>query len=620
MCEDLEEVPPGLTRRRFVQSVGAIAAGGWLFGRAPVALASAIDGTPAVSMAMHIHSSFSEQYGSVQDHLFQAVKNNVNVLWLTDHDHRMKAWQYRSVVHFTSLTAENTDGPAWLWQRRVAGSLATSAGGIVTDPASPNDPIAGGSLAVSALSTSAALAKLGFYAESKPANWNYRGNLYGQTLTVDVLPTAISGTGYLELLVASSYHQASNGRPAGTYSLSYRIGGPGAPGDRVVNGNQGIVYLAAIPGQWNTVAMTPCDDIAALWPEMQSQDFACYGLTLSAVSTGGQASGNFDYLRFSRQYVSGDLPLATQRDIMSFYTPSYSAVAAYQGLELSLLTPHVNWFGPGVTLGDFTGVTAGNYASYLRGQVAAIHAAGGVASYNHPFGTSGGTVLPLSTQDSKVSTVAAQLLANNLLDCDLLEVGYTSRAGIDLAHHVALWDVLSRNGRLLTGNGVTDDHIGTNWYGLQSNWITSVWAPGSAQPDLITALRAGRAWTGSLSRFRGGLDLLADGVCPMGSASVSAVSQRTLTVLATQVPAGGAVEVVRGVCDYTGTTPNSTVVASLAASALIGGSASVPIDTTTSCFVRSQVRDSAGVLVALSNPLWLLHETPPTGIPPARAC
>ena len=44
-----------------------------------------------------------------------------------------------------------------------------------------------------------------------------------------------------------------------------------------------------------------------------------------------------------------------------------------------------------------------------------------------------------------------------------IEVGYKSRAGMDLAHHVGLWDILSRNAIFLTGNGVTDDHSGTNW-------------------------------------------------------------------------------------------------------------------------------------------------------------
>ncbi len=51
--------------------------------------AVAADGTSAFSMATHIHSSFSEQSGSMDSQLFQATKNSVDVLWWTDHDHRM---------------------------------------------------------------------------------------------------------------------------------------------------------------------------------------------------------------------------------------------------------------------------------------------------------------------------------------------------------------------------------------------------------------------------------------------------------------------------------------------------------------------------------------------------
>jgi len=34
--------------------------------------------------------------------------------------------------------------------------------------------------------------------------------------------------------------------------------------------------------------------------------------------------------------------------------------------------------------------------------------------------------------------------------------------------------------------------------------------------------------------------------------------------------------------------------------------------------VRTQVLDSAGALVGLSNPVWLLRAAPPTGIPAPR--
>ena len=223
-----------------------------------------------------------------------------------------------------------------------------------------------------------------------------------------------------------------------------------------------------------------------------------------------------------------------------------------------------------------------------------------------------------AAQDSLLSSTVQALLASNVLGCDIIEIGYTGKTGVDLAHHIGLWDVLSRNARFLTGNGVSDDHVGSNWLRYGNNWITQVWSPSKSESDLLAAMRAGRAWCGSLSRFRGGLDLLADGMCPMGSASVSALNTRQVTVIATGLPNGSKVEVVRGVCDYTGTTQNTANVKTLVSKDLAYGSTTVTVDTSTSCFVRTQVRNSTGVVIAVSNPVWLLRETPPTGIPVAR--
>jgi hypothetical protein len=256
-----------------------------------------------------------------------------------------------------------------------------------------------------------------------------------------------------------------------------------------------------------------------------------------------------------------------------------------------------------------------------------IHKTGGLVSYNHPYGYNDGPLLPATQQNTLVSQVAAKLLptatAPAALGADLLEVGYKLRGGCDLAHHVALWDVMSRNAVFLTGNGTNDDHFGVNWRGTGNNWFTSAWAASTAEADLLAALAAGRSWCAPLSAYRGSLDLLIDGTCPMGSVSVASVSSRKLTATATGIPAGGSLQVLQGAVDYAGTaalTANTKVIATYAASQLAGGSISLPVDTTKGSFVRSQVRNSAGALIGLSNPAWLLRTAPPRGIPPARSC
>ena len=193
---------------------------------------------------------------------------------------------------------------------------------------------------------------------------------------------------------------------------------------------------------------------------------------------------------------------------------------------------------------------------------------------------------------------------------------------MDLAHHVALWDIMSRNGVFLTGNGTSDDHFGANWFKIYNNWVTSTWAASTSEADLLASLAAGRTWCSSLSDYRGSLDLLVDRSCPMGSASVSTVNSRKLAATATGIPAGGSLQVLQGTVDHAGTADlaaNTRVIASYGASDVGGGSIATSIDTSQECFVRTQVRDGRGRVIGLSNPVWLLRKVPRRGIPTSRA-
>jgi hypothetical protein len=646
MCDDqtASNAPPSveseLTRRRFIHGTAVVAAAAAVFRRLPrlslrsAARDAAADGTSAFSMAMHVHSSFSEQSGSMDSQLFQAATNSVDVLWWTDHDARMDGIGYRKTVHFTSLTAEQGgpgQGGAWTWRTAESGPVATSSGGgIVGTPSSPSDPVATGSLHLTAKSTTTVTAKYGFYADSHPGGWNYRDNLTGQSLTIDVLLTSGWTRGYLEMLVATSYHETVGGRPAGDYTLSYRFVHSGAPAGRVANGLQGVITIPVKPtsaqNPWGTVTITPSNDIAALWPDLDYRDFALFGLTLSAASNGDTVGGYFDYLRFNRQ-ISGEAFLLQQIDMESVLAPKYPAVVQRQGLEVSWLLPHVNWFGGAVVIPNYGSTTPANYTGFLRSTaIPQIHAAGGLVSYNHPYGYTMGPLLSAAQQNTLLGQVAAKLLptatAPAALGADLLEVGYPLRGGCDLAHHVALWDVMSRNAVFLTGNGTNDDHFGQNWSGIRNNWFTSTWAASTAEANLLASLAAGRAWCASLSSYRGSLDLLVDGTFPMGSVSVSTVTKRQLVASATGIPAGGSLQVLQGAVDYAGTaglTANTQVISSYPAAALAGGSVSQPLDTSRGSFVRTQVRNAAGNLVGLSNPVWLLRAAPPGGIPAPRA-
>jgi hypothetical protein len=256
--------------------------------------------------------------------------------------------------------------------------------------------------------------------------------------------------------------------------------------------------------------------------------------------------------------------------------------------------------------------------------VATIRESGGIASYNHMFGAAGvgSPALPVADQETRRRAVAGELITERVYGADVLEVGYPLRGRVTLDRHLAVWDACSRNGIFATGNGVSDNHTGRDWRAETLNFLTWAWAAGKESADLVAALRSGRCYFGDMRRFAGALDLVVDGACPMGSASVSELPVRELAVYASGVPSDGSVRLVQGVVDYAGASrPDpSTSVWSYPASEFAAGARLVTLDTTVSSFVRVEVVDGAGVLVAGSNPVWLLRSAPDGGIPAARAC
>jgi hypothetical protein len=582
--------------------------------------------------------------------LWQATQNAVDVLWWTDHDQRLNDLEYRKTVHFTSLTKEQ---PAlgeglkpWKWEAKHSGPLASSTGSIVQNPCSPNDPVAGGALSLAAASQSTSPALYGFLAVAY-AN-NYQCTLMGQSLSIDALLNPGWSRGYLELAIGTSRHEATGGRPAGDYALSYRLIPAGGPGSRTAQGNLGVITIPVDNSSgWATVTVTPSDDIAALWPDLDYRDFGLFTLSLHAVSLGDAVSGYFDYLRFTRS-LSGEVLLQQQHQMGARLAAQYPSVIQRYGLEFSLdpgtADPHLNWFGSGVTVLGYPEMGTKQWLHRLANEIVPhIHAAGGLVSYNHPFGVNWPTAPLKNGQNTLLKETAKALLPSgpqkNALGCDLLEVGYPLRGGpnpvpggppgtgVDLAHHLALWDVMSRNAVFLTGNGTNDDHWGKDWAGARNNWATSVWAPSTSIPDLLAALAGGRAWCGSMSRFAGpaaSLDLVADGCCPMGSVSLSALTARNLTVTATGIPAGGSLVVLQGAVDYADSsdpTSNAGKIASYTAAQLAsnGGSETITVDTTAESYLRTVVYDADGkTIIGASNPVWLLHNTPANGIPAPR--
>jgi hypothetical protein len=578
------------------------------------------------SLALHVHSSFSEGTGSMQAQLAEAARSGVDGLWWTDHDWRMGAIAYRRAVHFDSLDAEKEAGQPWKWTSTVVGKAAVHEGAIVSDPVSPLDPSpTPGALYVRAVSSTAAEASQRFFGDETASRLNARSNVRGLKVTLEVFPTSTSTDAWLEMLVTISYRPVQGAKPKGVYSLSYRFG-PG-PQRREVRGVLGIVWLPVPNGAWSTVTVTPEEDIAALWPDILAADNTFGRLWLGATSrAGADARGCFDYLRFERTQV-GETMLATQRELMAAYGARFPTVTQFQGLEVSYFHEHVNWYGGHVQIPDYTGWTDAaphekSADRYLRvaSEVAAIHAGGGLASLNHPYGTGFGLQSQTAVAAQRRDIVKRLLAARAGLD--ILEVGYQQR-GADLRGHLDLWDTLLRNGLFLTGTGVSDDHEGevNQWTKGKNRFATGTWASALDEASMVGALAGGRAYCRELGSFDGTIDIT------MGTARMGQVllqppdSTTTADIAVTGVPPGGGVTLVQGAVEPGPTVlldPASTVIATASAGDLAGGHWQVPVGTLGSTFVRAEVHDSTGRCVGLSNPVWILSQPPAGGVPLAR--
>lgn len=609
-----------LTRRAFLRLAGAaglsVVAAPLLAGRAAAA-APTLGNLTAFRGAMHVHSSFSEGIASLQSQLSEAALNGFDTFWPTDHDWRMSAYQAPQTFHFTKLT-ESTNGKSYTWKPTTQGSASLSTGGISTTVVSPNDTTTPrGSLRVEVTSSGSSGCSRRYLMSGSAANSCHRTNLAGQTIELGVLPDRVGTNAWAEVLVTLSYRPATAGRPAGTYDLSYRIGS--LPAGRSVQGLHGIVNVPLASGTFGTVLLDPCADVAALWPDLVATDNALVDLRLGVTSRNrSPARAYFGYLRFHRTRTDGDLPLQTQADMVSQYAPAYPGLVIGRGVEVSGPVEHANWFGGEQHLLPQGGPAPADLVAYAAAQ---IHSGGGLASFNHPFGTGSGALLTQAQQDSTRRATAQSLLARQVSGVDIVEAGYRQRGGMSLESHLALFDTLIRSGYWVTGTGVNDDHNGQpgSWSAQANRFYTTAWSASSAEADLLAALRAGEVFVGELGGFGGYLDLSVEGN-PMGSVSIQPGSLvRELTITALDPPAGSSVQVVRGPVDESDSLdPGSSVVATLPDTAFSTGQATLGVDTTTSCFVRLNVIDASGRLVAFSNPVGLLQAEPTRPLPAWR--
>lgn len=521
-------------------------------------------GDDPVSVAMHLHSSFSEGTASMATHLDQAERLGVDVLFWTDHDFRVSAQGYRRRLRLGGPT-DSEHGVELTWKPHGPGRVG----------------YADGAAQLTATGDDA------FWLDADAWNSTYSGSIADTTVAVTVRPAAPGG-GYAAVQIDLSYHPASGGRPAGTYRLTYRIGATAGVGRRA-DGRDGLIDVPA-PAGWSTVTLRPVDDIGGLWPDLVAEDNALHRLRVGVVGAG---TAGFREVALTRGRRGDSLEL--MRDVMARYTDRHPDRRQYAALEVSLVR-HLNWFGGELVMPDYgdRAPIKDDSIPAAEAMVRLIHRHGGLASYNHPLGAS-----PQAT--------AAHMVATKALGADIVEVAYGGPSIVDGMLRVL--DACARNLVLVTANGVTDDHSGTDWYAEgKSNWITRMWAGSAELPDLQDALLAGRAWAYKPNGWNGSLRTTAGDSPAMGAVVATAGRSVPVTVTATELPRGGALEIVTGRADKAAPVPAVRAVTAA------GGTHSA--DLAPGSYVRAVVRDATGRIVGVGNPTWVLRDH--TAIPAER--
>jgi hypothetical protein len=625
MCDDDEHPnasgsgPPRLSRRTLLQGMVALTAlAGCTTDGPPRAATTPALPSPTVPLAprapsadrlaarvvaMHLHASASEGEGSVHAHLRQAATHGYDVAWFTEHDWRRRRLLFRSTYSF--VPGEVQHGGAWELRRRPdAGAVDSNGSGVVPSPVSPTDP---GSpkarLRRRARSTGGDAGSVAWAVDARGGSrTNYRSRMAGRQLKLDVLVTAAGPDAWGEVLLSFSYHPAIGRRPAGVYALRYRLRTDVRTRTASIDGLTGVVDVPVDAGGWQELVLDPVTDLAEIYPDMDARDHSLHDIVFRGVCrAGAQADVCVGHLRLEEQ--DGYDAVGVEQDLVARYAGSVPEVLGVVGSEISL-GPHVNQYGGEQSPYEYGPVR--RFGDKPRDEaipsiVDHIHAAGGLASISHP--------------GVAVTALLAQRTA-----ADMVEVGFGRSGPEGIVRQLAFWDTLSRNGLFLTGNGAADDHSGQGWDTKGNRYYTAAWTGELTEGALLDAFGRGRAYVGYLGSFGGTVDMALDDGVPMGAVVVGAPRRRSLRVDVTGLPDGGAVQVVRGVVDRAGTadpTPGTSVVRTLGVGDLAREGA-LPLDVDGDCFHRLQVTDRSGAVVAYGQPIWLLAQEPPGGVPDHR--
>ena len=585
------------------------------------------------SVQLHVHGSFSEGIGSMDSHSFEAQDLGVDAIWWSDHDFRIATYQHVSTYGFEADREPLDRNEPWTrrhrrestrekWMRPAADR--SSARG---DASFTIQPVVEGERAMRVRSASRTPRFKAFVQELTAHRALTRRCLAtGIQFELAVFPEQASEDARAIVEVVLSEHAPHGDIPFTNHVLHYFLSNEVT--EPVLEGNVWAIPVAYEPGRWNRLELDVTADAAAGFPFADGRDNTL-GRILFGVETrsGGQATVVFDDFRIIQE-VEGPEAYALQREVMAGMREKYPDLAQVQGLEISYETYHLNEFSLDTPLPDYDQlvedsgmldengmITAGrgkDYKAYVTDRlVREAHERGGLISYNHMFGAGREGDEDDEPRMTREETLEL-LLSHRLFGADILEVGYKTRGGHSLENHLWVWDQLALEGLWPVGDGVSDYHggLGRNgWRTGLNNFVSWIWAPSLAKPDLLEGLRAGRVYFGDPVIFDGELDVVSDRGFHMGRI---VISDRNTARVRLRVTGLDDDDVVKTIV--------SGVEVESRAAADGGREATAELELTDApAFARFEVWTSKGEPKVFSNPIVFVRGPLEQGLEPARA-
>jgi hypothetical protein len=230
--------------------------------------------------------------------------------------------------------------------------------------------------------------------------------------------------------------------------------------------------------------------------------------------------------------------------------------------------------------------------------IAHVKAHGGIFSYNHPFESSKYKRVEFTREelDGVVAYEIDHLASNKVYGASLMEVGFPENKGaFDEKFHLALWDKLSLGGIMISGDGDSDNHYARDiGWTTGNNFCSYIGIFEGEEPTedaFVSAMNRGSLWFGDpsvMGEISFGCDKSPQGSVTVGDSRVAEISVSGVGC------EGELVRIVDGLPD--------------AKIALVNGAASdlyTLIRNGKFSFVRYEIRNSGGRLVASTNPLYI---------------